>query len=71
MLQLRVGFEIIYQSARTTPMLLALCVHPSRAADLVRHERFVSNAFDVALSSTFGPNKREGFRVWTDPREAA
>jgi transglutaminase-like putative cysteine protease len=29
------------------------------------------DACDVALSSTFGPNKLEGFRVWTDVVEAA
>jgi hypothetical protein len=29
------------------------------------------DACDVALSNTFGPNKLEGFRVWTDVVEAS
>jgi transglutaminase-like putative cysteine protease len=29
------------------------------------------DACDVALSSTFGPNQLEGFRVWTDVVETA
>ena len=29
------------------------------------------DACDVAMSSTFGPNKLEGFRVWTDVVAAA
>ena len=35
-MQLRVGFEMIYQCWERTPMMLALSTHPSRATDLVR-----------------------------------
>jgi transglutaminase-like putative cysteine protease len=34
-MQIRVGFEIIYQFAARTPMVLMLNVHPSRAADVI------------------------------------
>jgi transglutaminase-like putative cysteine protease len=33
--QISVGYEIVYQLPRSTPMLLMLHIHPSRAADLV------------------------------------
>lgn len=35
-MQLRVGFEMIYQCVRPTPMVLMLSIHPSRAADLAQ-----------------------------------
>ena len=35
-MQLRVGFEMVYQFANATPMMLCLNVHYSRASDLVR-----------------------------------
>jgi len=38
-MQLRVGFEMTYQCAQPTLMMLALSNHPSRAADLVRPDR--------------------------------
>ncbi len=34
MMQLRVGFEMTYQCAQQTPMMVALSIHPERAADL-------------------------------------
>jgi hypothetical protein len=34
-MQIRAGFEIIYQFAVRTPMVLMLNVHPSRAADII------------------------------------
>jgi len=43
MMQLRVGFEMIYRCAQPTPMMLALSIHPSRAVDLVRPDRLVSD----------------------------
>jgi len=49
MMQLRVGFEMVYQCAQPTPMMLALSIHPSRAADLVCPELFVT---DPAVSTT-------------------
>jgi len=33
--QLRIGYEFVYECPRPTPMLLMLNVHPSRASDLV------------------------------------
>ena len=34
-MQIRVGYELIYECPRATPMLLALSIHESRAADVV------------------------------------
>src|SRR5215472_7336612 len=33
--QLRIGYEFVYECPQPTPMLLMLNVHPSRASDLV------------------------------------
>jgi transglutaminase-like putative cysteine protease len=38
-MKIRVGFELVYEFAQTTPMVLMLNVHPSRAADLVEPDR--------------------------------
>jgi transglutaminase-like putative cysteine protease len=35
-MQIRVGYELLYECVQTTPMILNLNVHHSRAADLVR-----------------------------------
>lgn len=48
-MQLRVGFEMTYQCAQPTPMMLALSIHPSWAADLVRPEQLVT---DPAAATT-------------------
>lgn len=37
-MQLRVGFEMIYQCVQPTPMVLMLSIHPSRAADLAQSD---------------------------------
>ncbi len=42
-MQLRVGFEMIYRCAQPTPMMLALSIHPERADDLVVPDRLVSD----------------------------
>ena len=34
-MQIRVGYQLTYTSSQPTPMILALNVHPSRAADLI------------------------------------
>ena len=34
-MQIRVGYELTYSCPQRTPMILALTVHPSRAADVV------------------------------------
>ena len=38
-MQIRVGFEIVYDCPQPTPMVLLLGVHPSRAVDLVAPDR--------------------------------
>ena len=48
-MQLRVGFEMIYQCDQPTPMMLALSIHSSRAADLVRPDQLVT---DPAVPTT-------------------
>ena len=42
-LRLRVGFEMVYDCPAPTPMILALSIHPSRAADLLRPDVLVTN----------------------------
>ena len=42
-LQIRVGFEMTYQCPQRTPMILALNIHYSRAADLVRPDHLITN----------------------------
>ena len=41
-MQIRLGYELIYQSAQATPMILNLNVHATRAADLVRPDRMTT-----------------------------
>ena len=43
MMQLRVGFEMVYQCVQPTPMMLMLSIHPSRVADLVRPDLLVTD----------------------------
>ena len=42
-MQIRVGFEMVYQCPQPTPMILALNIHHSRAADLVQPDRLVTS----------------------------
>ncbi len=42
-LQIRVGFEMVYECPAPTPMILSLNIHHSRAADLVRPDILVTN----------------------------
>lgn len=42
-LQMHLGFEMVYDCPAPTPMILALSVHHSRAADLVRPDRLVTH----------------------------
>lgn len=42
-LQLRVGFEMVYDCPAPTPMILALNIHHSRAPDLVRPDLLVTS----------------------------
>jgi transglutaminase-like putative cysteine protease len=41
-MQIRVGFEMTYQCPQPTPMVLALSIHYSRAADLVRPDHLIT-----------------------------
>ena len=42
-MQIRVGYEMVYQCYQPTPMILTLTVHHSRANDLVQPDRIVTN----------------------------
>lgn len=54
-MQIRAGYDIIYECPQPTPMLLALSVHPSRMDDVVGPHRI---AFDPPLGAT---EYRDGF----------
>ena len=57
-MQIRVGYEILYQCAQQVPMILVLNVHHSRAGDLVRPDRIVTVP-SLPLSMY-----RDGFGNW-------
>ncbi len=42
-MQIRVGYELFYELAQPTPMILNLNVHYSRASDLVRPDHMITN----------------------------
>ena len=48
-MQIRAGFEIAYDCAHPTPMVLALSVHPSRLPDIAGPHRIT---FDPAITAT-------------------
>jgi transglutaminase-like putative cysteine protease len=56
--QIRLGYELIYQSAQPTPMILNLNVHYTRAADLVRADHMLTDPW-VPLTLY-----RDGFGNW-------
>ena len=41
-MQIRLGYELIYQSVQPTPIILNLNVHSTRTADLVRADRMIT-----------------------------
>ena len=49
-LQIRLGYELIYQCPQPTPMLLMLNVHPSRAHDLVIPDEITTNPYTPVSS---------------------
>jgi len=53
--QIRLGYELIYQSAQATPIILNLNVHSTRAADLLRADHMVT---EPGVPMTF---YRDGF----------
>jgi transglutaminase-like putative cysteine protease len=56
--QIRLGYELIYQSAQPTPMILNLNVHYTRAADLIRADHMLTDPWvPVTLY-------RDGFGNW-------
>jgi transglutaminase-like putative cysteine protease len=57
-LQIRLGYELIYQSAQPTPMILNLNVHYTRAADLIRADHMITDPW-VPLTLY-----RDGFGNW-------
>jgi transglutaminase-like putative cysteine protease len=57
-LQIRLGYELIYQSAQPTPMILNLNVHYTRAADLIRADHILTDPW-VPLTLY-----RDGFGNW-------
>jgi transglutaminase-like putative cysteine protease len=56
--QIRLGYELTYQSAQATPMILNLNVHYTRAADLVRADHMMTDPW-VPLTLY-----RDGFGNW-------
>src|SRR5262249_4160591 len=38
-MQIRVGFEVVYEFAARTPVVLMLNVHPSRAGDMIESDQ--------------------------------
>ena len=42
-MQIRVGFEMAYECPQPTPMILALSIHYSRAADLLRPDHLMTS----------------------------
>ena len=57
-MQLRVGFELVYDCPQPTPMILMLTVHHSRAADIVIPDQLVAKP-----NIEFKPY-RDGFGNW-------
>src|SRR3979411_514163 len=37
-MEIKVGFEMTYAAAQATPMVIMLCIHPSRRADIIGTE---------------------------------
>jgi transglutaminase-like putative cysteine protease len=56
--QIRLGYELIYQSSQPTPMILNLNVHYTRAADLVRADHMMTDPW--APLTLY----RDGFGNW-------
>ena len=57
-MQIRLGYELLYQSAQPTPMILNLNVHYTRAADLIRADHMLTEPW-VPVSLY-----RDGFGNW-------
>src|SRR5688572_17105648 len=57
-MQIRVGYELIYDLPQPTPMVLMLNVHHTRAGDILVPDRMVAEPFVPATSY------RDGFGNW-------
>ena len=57
-MQIRVGYELVYEFPQSTPMILTLNVHHSRASDLVRPDYLVTTP-SVPIAAY-----RDGFGNW-------
>ncbi len=57
-MQIRIGYELVYDFPRPTPMILTLNVHYSRASDLVRPDHLLTSP-SLPISSY-----RDGFGNW-------
>lgn len=57
-MQIRVGYELVYQCPQPTPMILMLNIHYSRAADIVKPDLLVVEP-NVAVKAY-----RDGFGNW-------
>lgn len=58
MIQIRLGYELVYRCAQPTPMILNLNIHYTRAADLVRVDNMLT---DPRVPITL---YRDGFGNW-------
>jgi len=56
--QIRVGYELLYEFPQPTPMIVTLSIHYSRVADLVRPDHLITNP-SVPLRAY-----RDGFGNW-------
>src|SRR6201999_1401817 len=57
-MQIRVGYELVYECPQPTPMILTLNVHYSRASDLVRPDHMITDPSIPIVSY------RDGFGNW-------
>jgi transglutaminase-like putative cysteine protease len=57
-MQIRAGYELIYDFPKPTPLILTLNIHYSRASDLIRPDHLISNP-SIPVSSY-----RDGFGNW-------
>jgi transglutaminase-like putative cysteine protease len=57
-MQIRVGYELVYEFPQPTPMILTLNVHHSRVSDLVRPDYLVTNPAVPLIAY------RDGFGNW-------
>ena len=64
-MQIRVGYELVYECPQPTPMILTLNVHYTRASDLVAPDHLVT---DPAVPVTA---YRDGFGNWCTPDRRA